>query len=60
MEKKRVYSNGRMATLVVIFFLPLPFQYRKPVIVMYVSAAWVPLLIIFVSVKNSSPSVLCP
>lgn len=41
------------------FFLPLSFQYRRAVIIMYVSAAWVPRLIIFLSVKSSSPSVPC-
>lgn len=42
-------------TPVVIFFLSLSFQCRRAVIKMYVSAAWVPLVI--VSVKSSVP---CP
>lgn len=46
-----------MAIPVVIFFLPLSFQYRRAVIIMYVSAARVPLNNLSISDKQQAE---CP
>lgn len=39
--------------VVPVLTFPLSLQYRGTVIIMYVSSAWVPLLIIFLSAESS-------